>query len=312
MSTSFPRQHVLLPVVLLLPLATTVSAQTVSSRPATAATENQGVTPGTGSSLDNVELFIGLDGSKQPQDLGINANMGVRFAANAGFPILRRAGLGLQVGAGVNLSDAAVHVLDQIEGTSRRTQTYATIGLFQQGASKLSWALSYDFLTQHYYDHFRLGQMRAQAGWEATPVDEVGAFVSTSAHGDEGLMGGTPVSLDPLTQITGYLRHTWATSARTKVWAGIARSHHNIVWVLPDNSRSDNVVVYGASLEVPLNNRLSVTGSSNFVTPTATGTVDAYLGVTYYPGRKTVPARGQFAPALPVANNPEFPVDLRR
>jgi hypothetical protein len=55
-----------------------------------------------------------------------------------------------------------------------------------------------------------------------------------------------------------------------------------------------------------------VTGSSNFVTPTSTGTVDAYLGISFYPGRKNAASRGRFTPILPVANNPEFPVDLHR
>ena len=82
--------------------------------------------------------------------------------------------------------------------------------------------------------------------------------------------------------------------------------------LLPDNSQDQNVLVYGAKLELPLSNRLSVTGSGNFLTPAATGTVDAYLGVTFYPGRKKAFARGQFAPPMILSNNPEFPVDLSR
>ena len=256
------------------------------------------------SPFEHLQLFVGLDGSKQPQDLGINANMGVRVAANTGIPLVSRLGLGLQIGGALNLSDAAVNVLEQIEGTSRRSQTYLTIGLFQQGVSKLSWALGYDTVT--------LGQVRARAGYAATPTDEVGAFVSAPVRGAQGLMATTPVWLDPMTQINGYSRHTWPTGARTTVWLGMARQHHNIVWVIPTDSRSDNVVAYGASLEMPLSNTLSVTGSSNFVTPTATGTVDAYLGVTYYPRRRSPAASSRFAPPLPVANSPEFPVDMRR
>lgn len=294
-----------------LAFANTVVAQPVAgAAPAAASANAIGAT--TSSAFENVEFFVGLDGSKQPQDLGINANMGLRLSANTGFPLSRRAGLGLQVGAAVNFSDAAVHVLDQIDGTSRRTQQYLTLGLFQQGVSKLSWALSYDFLHEHYYDDFSLGQVRGQAGYNVTRIDELGGFVTTSVSRDHGVIGETAVTLDPITQVAGYFRRTWPTSARTSAWVGVAAHHHNVVLVFPDNTRDKNVVVYGAQLEMPLSNRLSVTGSSNFVTPTATGTVDAYLGITYYPGRKTTGARGRFSPVLPVGNNPEFPVDLHR
>ena len=37
---------------------------------------------------DNVSIFVGLEGSKQPQDFGINANFGGRFALNWGFPLV--------------------------------------------------------------------------------------------------------------------------------------------------------------------------------------------------------------------------------
>ena len=59
------------------------------------------------------------------------------------------------------------------------------------------------------------------------------------------------------------------------MWLGVARGHHNVVWVFPDNSRTENVLVYGADLQLPLNDRFAVMGAANFLTPTSTGTVDA-------------------------------------
>src|SRR5688572_15748251 len=81
--------------------------------------------------FENLSLFVGPDGSKQPQDLGINAHMGIRLGANLGFPLSEAVKLGAQIGVAENLSDSAVHVLDQVEGTSRRTQTFVTAGVFQ-------------------------------------------------------------------------------------------------------------------------------------------------------------------------------------
>jgi hypothetical protein len=108
--------------------------------------------------------------------LGINANMGIRLSANWGFPVAEAAKLGAQIGVGFNASDAAVHVLDQVEGTSRRTQTFVTAGLFQRPTARFSWGLVYDGLFEHYYDDFQLGQVRGQVGFGMTSDDEVGAW----------------------------------------------------------------------------------------------------------------------------------------
>ena len=217
----------------------------------------------------------------------------------------------MQLGAALNLSDAAVHVLDQISDTSRRSQTFATVGLFQERAG-FGWALAYDHLQERYYDTFTLGQMRGELSARVSRNDEVGAWFTHPLQDATAAAPGATVRLAPLGQLNGLVRHRWATGAVTTVWAGVAARHHNVVLVFPDNSSSRNVIVYGARLDLPLNEHMSITGSGNFLTPTSTGTVDAYLGVTFTPRRRTGSTRSVFAPSLDVANNPEFPVDLRR
>jgi hypothetical protein len=263
--------------------------------------------------LENLSVFVGPDGSKQPQDLGINANMGIRFGVNFGVPVVERFNLGAQIGVAENVSDSAVHVLDQVEGTSRRTQTFVTVGIFQRPTPAFNWGLVYDFSHERYYDDFNLGQVRGQVGFGLRESDEVGARFAKSVQGDAGSMGGTAVRLDPITQVTGYHRHTWATAAQTSVWAGVANGHHNVVWVFDDNSRDHNVLVYGAELSMPLSERFAISGAANLVTPTATGTVDAYLGITFYLGRSGFRAsRNTYSPIVPVANNPEMAINLHR
>jgi hypothetical protein len=269
--------------------------------------------PSTPGIFENLSLFVGPDGSKQPQDLGINAEMGIRFSANWGFPISERFKLGAQVGAASNISDGAVHVLDQIGGPGHRTQTFVTMGVFQRPTSRLNWGLVYDWSFERYYDDFRFSQWRGQAGYGVTGSDEVGTWFTKSVHGADGHLGATAVRLDPIDQVNAYTRHTWANHAQTTVWVGMANGHNNVVWVLPENSRSAHVVVYGSSLDIPLSERFAVTGAANFITPTATGTVDAFLGLTYYPGRGGFrAARSTFAPLTTVANNPTMALDLRR
>jgi hypothetical protein len=76
-----------------------------------------------------------------------------------------------------------------------------------------------------------------------------------------------------------------------------APGHDDVVWVLPANPRDRHVLVYGAELRMPLSERFAITGAANFLTPTATGTVDAFLGVAFYPGRSAMRQdRNAYAP----------------
>jgi hypothetical protein len=263
--------------------------------------------------FENLSLFVGPDGSKQPQDLGINANMGIRFAANWGFPLVERLNLGAQVGAASDVSNNAVNVLGQINGPSHRTQTFLTLGVFQRPGLRWNWGLAYDAEFERYYDNFRLGQWRGQAGYNVTSNNEVGAWFTKAAQGGSGYMGTTAVHLDPITQVNGYTRHTWANLAQTTVWLGMANAHNGVVWVFPANPRDTHVLVYGAELSMPLSDRFAVTGSANFISPASTGTVDAFLGLTFYPGRSSLrAAHNTFTPIVPVANNPTMAINLRR
>jgi hypothetical protein len=64
---------------------------------------------------------------------------------------------------------------------------------------------------------------------------------------------------------------------------------------------------------MPLSDRFAVTGSANFISPASTGTVDAFLGLTFYPGRSSLrAAHNAFTPIVPVANNPTMAINLRR
>jgi hypothetical protein len=93
----------------------------------------------------------------------------------------------------------------------------------------------------------------------------------------------------------------------------VANGHNNVVWVFPDNSRDAHVLLYGAELYMPLSERFAVTGAANLLTPASTGTVDAYLGVSFFLGHGAFRASGNtFAPLLPVANNPEMAINLHR
>ena len=262
--------------------------------------------------IDNLSLFLGLEGSKQPQDFGVNAHFGGRFHANWGVPLAREAGLGLQLGAAINETRNAVQVVERVEGSKDRSQVFATIGLFQRTDNGFVWGVGYDWLQQDYYDDFDLGQWRGQFGYFLSPRNEVGVRVAVSDRQDDGSFAGIPVVLDPISQGSLYVRHYWPTSAVTTLWFGLAEGHAEANVALGDLQPLDERFLFGSDIYFPLNNRLAIYGEANFIQPADTGTVDAYLGVALFPGGSCKALTRRFAPVLPVANNTSFSVDFSR
>jgi len=106
-------------------------------RPAAACCNSCGFWFENDNCFDNLSLFLGLEGSKQPQDFGVNAHFGGRSSVNWGVPLWRDWGLGLQLGTSLNATANAVQVVERVEGTTGRTQSFSTLGIFQRFESGL-------------------------------------------------------------------------------------------------------------------------------------------------------------------------------
>ncbi|MBL8851839.1 MAG: hypothetical protein JNG89_19355 [Planctomycetaceae bacterium] len=264
------------------------------------------------SALDTLELFAGLEGSKQPQDFGVNAHFGARIHANCGVPISRELGLGLQIGTSLNATDHAVRVTQAVDGASSRNQNFSTVGIFQRTSSGWVWAIVHDMLYQDDYDRVFLSQWRARAGFQIGDFDQLGVYGMAPQQDDTAQWGPTNVRLRPLTQGSVYWRHTFEYGAQVTGWIGAAESHGQANIALGNDNPTGPRVVFGSDVHLPLSDHLAIFGEANFVTPAATGTVDAYLGFAYYPGGNARLWRNRaFSPVLPVANNTSFTTDLR-
>lgn len=262
---------------------------------------------------DTLSLFAGYEGSKQPQDFGVNAHFGGRTHINWAAPILEDSGLGIQMGTAINATANAVQVNERIEGNSSRTQSFTTVGLFQRTDAGLIWGLGYDFLYQDYYDDFTLGQWRGRIGWQTSPAYEFGVQAAIRDNNDSGQFGATTVLLRPITQGSFYGRRTWNNQAAIGCWVGVAEGHSEANIALGDLPPQDECLVFGSDVFVPLGDRLALFGEANFMTPVDTGAVDAYLGFEIFPWGGARWARSNpFAPVLPVANNTSMTVDLLR
>ena len=262
---------------------------------------------------DSLELFMGLDGSKQPQDFGVNAQFGGRVQANLGVPLWEENGIGFQIGTAVTQADHAVAVTHAIEGSSSRTQSFTTMGVFQRTESGWTWAIVNDVLYQQDYDRETLDQWRARVGFDLNGRDEIGIMGSIPQAGANASWAGIDVHLSPLRQGSMFWRHDWESGAQTTGWFGIADRHGQANAAINDRPNTNYVIVFGADLQVPLNNYWALFGEANFVMPSDTGSVDAYLGFAYYPGGGAFGWRRRtWSPVLPVASSPSFVTNLTR
>jgi hypothetical protein len=261
--------------------------------------------------LDNFMLFAGLDGSKAPEDLGINANMGSRVGFNWGIPLWQDVGLGFQVGVAENFHNNAVRVLKPLDGTSQRFQTWVTLGLFQRSDIGVNWGAVYDFRFDDYYQSLTTGQVRMQVGYNVTTSDEFGLWGSIRTREDDVRFGGFDLDVRPMNQGAMFWRHIWGNNAVTRVWAGMADSHGRFVLTSPGASPTNTPFLFGADIFIPLNDCVAIWGEANVVTPNDTGTVTAFMGVAFTPGTANLFGRSRFAPYLPTANNNSFSLDVR-
>lgn len=263
--------------------------------------------------LQNMTFFLGLDGSKQPQDFGINAQFGGRTAFNWGIPLVESQGLGIQLGTAIDATADAVQVVQRTQGSSGRTQNFTTVGLFQRMGSGVRWGCVYDFLYENYYDTFHLGQWRIDLSYQFSPRNTLGVWTALRNHKSDGAYGAVPITLVPITQTNVYFNHIWCNNAQTMLWAGLASSHGQVNGVLGDLPRLDNRFTFGSQLSIPLTDSLAIFGQGNFITPASSGTVDSYLGFVFIPGGGLLRSCGSsFLPLQTVGAPTNFAVDLRR
>ena len=270
-----------------------------------------GATRATGL-LDEISFTFAVDGSKQPQDFGVNANIGGAASVNWGIPVIKEFGIGMQLGTGVTSSANAVRVYELLGESTGRTQSFTTVGLFQRTDSGFAWGFAHDFLYQKSFDTFQLGQWRIRGSYTLSSSHEIGITSSLNSYSDKGVFGAsTPVMLSPIEQGSMYYRRFWGTGAQTTAWIGIADKHGENNAVTGPSPPKHVPFLFGADVLMPLTTSLAIYGETNMITPSDTGTVDAYLGVQWFPGGRAYRARrGRYSPLMPLAAPTSFAVDL--
>ncbi len=262
--------------------------------------------------FDEISFLFSVAGSKQPQDFGVNANLGGNASVNWGIPIFKEYGIGAQVGSGITASSNAVRVYELLGESTGRTQSFTTVGLFQRTESDFAWGFVHDFLHEKSYDSFRLGQWRIRGSYLVTSNNEVGVTSTLQSYSDNGTFGSnTQVTLNPIDQGSLYYRRFWGTGAQTTAWFGIADKHGENNAVTGPSPIKKVPFLFGADVLMPLTSSLVIYGETNMIMPSDTGTVDAFLGVQWYPGGRAFRARrGKYSPLMSLASPTSFAVDL--
>ena len=281
-----------------------------SARPALM--RSQSLYVDSSSLFDEFTGLFAFDGSKQPQDFGVNANAGMQGSVNWGLPLLPALGIGMQLGTNYTATENAVRVYELLGETTTRHQSFTTIGFFQRLENGFAWGGVYDFLFEDSYDDFALGQWRVRGSYRFSSQREVGVTANLRSNSDSGVWGAaTPVTLKSINQGSLYYRRFWNTGAQTTVWGGLADRHSEDNVVTGRSPAQNDVFLFGADVLMPLNSNWAIYGEANMITPFDTGTVDAFLGVQWYPTARSFAARrGWFSPLFSTASPVSFAVDL--
>ena len=290
------------------------SGFTFSDQPRASTSDVTAMPTGLGHRLGTLTGFSGVDGSKQPQDFGANANFGAAAQLNYAGPLAPQLGIGFQIGSRVSFTGNAVQVFELLGQPKDRFQNFTTVGLFQRLDSGFAVGVAYDVLSQESFDSFTLGQYRIRASFEIGPVEEIGVTLNLADRNDTGTFSSEAIVLDPIEQLHIYLRHQWNSGISTTFWVGIADNHSEenvLTGTLPPKT---NQILFGSEFFAPLNDWLAIYGETNLIMPADTGAVDAYLGFQIAPQGilRSRSRSNRFRSLFPVASNASFTADLNR
>jgi len=257
----------------------------------------------------HIGFLTTVDAFKGPLDLdGLNGNFGVRLGVNAGFPMFRRLGIGVQAGTSAVLSN--FHGTE-FTGDSIRQQNFTTAGVFQYdpfGWMGFKWGFGFDWMFDRYYESMSFQQWRIKMAYEWCSTHEIGIWAVIPDDGGNAWVGrpGSYVleRFEPVAQGNLYYRRYWNWLGDSHVtgWIGIAEEPGEFI--------------FGGDTRVAIGPRWAVVGSFNYILPSARGESgrdeemwNVSVGLEHVFGPGSCRSRHEkFVPLLPLADNGTFAV----
>jgi hypothetical protein len=261
-------------------------------------------------SLDNTELFAGVQGFTGPTNRGETGSFGFHEGFNWGFPFPCTAGaIGAQFGLRATQAN-----LSYAEFTdSMRSQLFLTGGLFRRVDWGLQGGLVFDYLSEDWYANYDVVQLRGEISWVFPCQHELGFWFNTGTSTDTNtatFSGGQAAAVEtwePTDIYAFYYRRRFESMPGTyaRVFAGFS-------------GQSDGLVGGDVDLQLGPNFALR-TGFTYLVPNEASGSSGRgheqeswNLGITlvWYPGCRSI-CPDYHRPLLNVADNGSFMVDRR-
>jgi hypothetical protein len=241
------------------------------------------------------------------------------------LPGLEEYGLGWQTGISYGVYDIDGRSSTVTDTSRSQQQIFVTTGLFRKAKcdQRFSFGLVYDWMYNEEWGQFgtspTLGQWRGQVEYSLSGCNAVGIWGCTRDLGATQVVPvvntrGLIVTNRAISQVNLFWHHKFCSGADSYVWTGVP-DHGRING---DGSLIDWTV--GASVEVPLSQRLALYANGAYFHPSASAGAgaaiesgwDVGMGVCWYFGgnAKSNAINGKCAvPYMPVANNSNFLVE---
>jgi hypothetical protein len=271
--------------------------------------------------------FAGLDSFKGVADGNYPSNFGAVTGLNFGslLPVLEDYGLGWQTGLSYGIYDFDGRSSTLNNPARSQQQLFVTTGLFHKAKcdKRLSFGLVYDWMFNDQWGEYgvnpTVGQWRGQVEYSLSGCNAVGVWACARDLSAQQIstVGARNVTVTnrAISQANLFWHHKFcSTGADSFVWVGI-----------PDHGRLDgdgSLIdwTFGASVQVPLSERLALYANGAYFHPSASagagaaveGGYDVGMGVVWYFGSKarSNSINGKCAvPYMPVANNSNFLVE---
>jgi hypothetical protein len=263
--------------------------------------------------------FAGLDSFKGISDGSYEGNFGAVTGVNSALPI-GDVGHGWQLGMSYGVYDFDGRgVLGSSQARSQQ-QVFVTTGFFHKADDdrRLSFGLVYDWMINDQWGVFgttpTLGQWRGQIEYALSGRNAVGFWGCIGDRNSQQIVGAATIRTSAISQANLFWHHKFCAGADSWLWVGIPESDR----LGGDGSLGDWTV--GASVQVPLSERMALYANGSYFRPSASAGVvasvesgyDVGMGIAWYfgGGARSHAINGACkTPYMPVANNSTFLVD---
>jgi hypothetical protein len=256
----------------------------------------------------DLSVYAGVQGFKDPTDLGENGDFGFHEGANWGLPLWGCSGVGFQIGGEIDHSDLAPNAT--VFG-DHRNQFFITSGVFYRPTRECGWqgGVVFDYLDDQFYNSVTVSQIRGNLSY-VVDMSEFGFEFAAGTHDDTIKAPVTTIAAlpstvySPVDLYTLYYGRRLANGGQVKAFAGLADGLGAIV---------------GADLDIAISNSFSLEGDFAYVIPdkVAAGEVpgesaNIAFSLVWHPGchaRDTFDSA--YRPLFNVADNSSFILNRR-